>query len=53
MPEADYEKRPEDEFGQVEADLPPEGTVPEDEYIEDPDYDESLAAVDPETRGHE
>lgn len=43
-----------DEVGQIEAeDLPPEVELPADEELDDPNYDESLAEIDPETRGHE
>lgn len=43
-----------DEVGQIEAeDLPPEVKLPADEELDDPNYDESLAEIDPETRGHE
>jgi hypothetical protein len=42
-----------DEFGQVEAVEIPVGSVEEDPYYLDPNYDESLSSVNPEEMGHE
>lgn len=42
------------ELGQVEAaDPPPPVVVTKDAYVEDPGYDESLAALDPDEQGGE
>ena len=41
------------EFGQIEALEIPQWFGLGDQYVADPDYDESLASIDPETQGED
>lgn len=50
-PKSDEILNPDDEFGSVEAADPPEGEVGQDPYVEDKNYDESLAELDPDEQG--
>lgn len=54
-PEPDFgpddELDPDNELGQVEAHLPPIGVSDQDPYVEDENYDSTLAQLDPEEQG--
>lgn len=49
----DDELHPDDELGMIEAAEIPQGQAPSDNYVIDPNYDESLAELDPDEQGAE